>query len=199
VPYSGFGTLTIDPVDPTIIYASGYTSGVYKRMGGVWQRMGAGVLPPPGGSQPCCAILPIGPAPTTLFVIGVGAFYKSPDRGDSWAPVPAAPPGAVNSFAYDPASPGLIYAGTSTGIYTSADGGDHWQPLTPDLPATSVSLTIDPATSTFYTRSTDGFVNGGSIYSRSTDHGNTWQPMTIGLSTASIGGPAVDPITPSTV
>lgn len=54
--------------------------------------------------------------------------------------------GQVTSFAFDPADPDLVYAGTShrTGrIYRSSDGGGHWQ-LSASLPAPVTALAADP-------------------------------------------------------
>ena len=44
----------------------------------------------------------------------------------------------MNAVREDPASRGLLFAGTEFGIYISFDDGDHWQPLQLNLPATSV-------------------------------------------------------------
>ena len=38
----------------------------------------------------------------------------------------------------DPERPGLLYAGTETGVYISVDGGESWQSMQMDLPAVAV-------------------------------------------------------------
>jgi hypothetical protein len=38
----------------------------------------------------------------------------------------------------DPAQPGLLYAGTETGIFLSLDDGGHWQPFQLNLPVTPI-------------------------------------------------------------
>ena len=190
--YLGFHSLTIDPVDPSTVYVGSNGAGAYKRTGGVWARMSADVLTPYGGARPCCRMLPIGPDPTTIYAAGTGEFYRSTDRGGSWAVVTPGPPVDVYTLAFDPLSPGTLYAGTRSGIYTSADRGDHWQPLNPDLPTVSRGIQIDPATSTFYSGSAEGL-------STSTDQGRSWQRVPIGLSSASVPALAVDPVSPATL
>ena len=44
---------------------------------------------------------------------------------------------SVRTVAADPKRPGLLYAGTETGVYVSFDDGDNWQPLMGGLPNTS--------------------------------------------------------------
>lgn len=38
----------------------------------------------------------------------------------------------------DPQRPGLLYAGSETGVYVSFDSGDHWQPLQLNLPVAPI-------------------------------------------------------------
>ena len=38
----------------------------------------------------------------------------------------------------DPSRPGLLYAGTETGVYVSINGGETWQPMKLNLPAVAV-------------------------------------------------------------
>src|SRR5207248_737344 len=60
-----------------------------------------------------------------------GAHWTRADSGN-------APQAYVQAVRADPERPGLLYAGTETGVYVSFDDGDHWQSLQLDLPIASV-------------------------------------------------------------
>src|SRR5260221_344343 len=70
-------------------------------------------------------------------------FYRTHDFGKTWTRITDGLP--VNepsgSFARvirnDPKRPGLLFAGTESGMYVSFDDGDHWQSLMQNLPTTS--------------------------------------------------------------
>ncbi len=67
-------------------------------------------------------------------------IYRTRDGGVRWtrADQGIAPDGYVQAVRADPVRPGLLYAGTETGVYVSFDDGDHWQPLQLNLPIASV-------------------------------------------------------------
>ena len=66
--------------------------------------------------------------------------YRTHDGGASWQRIiEGLPDGApVDTVREDPVRPGLLYAGTETGVWVSFDDGDHWQSLQFDLPHTSM-------------------------------------------------------------
>lgn len=66
--------------------------------------------------------------------------YRTRDSGAHWARADAgiAANAYVQAVRADPVRPGLLYAGTETGVYVSFDDGDHWQSLQLDLPTVSV-------------------------------------------------------------
>jgi photosystem II stability/assembly factor-like uncharacterized protein len=69
--------------------------------------------------------------------------WRSDDGGRTWvkltdnAGIPADHP--VRSFAEDPKSATLLYAGTEYGLYVSFDGGRRWQPFPRKLPITPIA------------------------------------------------------------
>ncbi|HEV2491873.1 MAG TPA: glycosyl hydrolase [Terriglobia bacterium] len=67
-------------------------------------------------------------------------IYKTTDYGKSWTTISTGiPDGAfVHAVREDPKRPGLLYAGTETGVYVSFDDGSHWQPLQLNLPRAPV-------------------------------------------------------------
>ena len=66
--------------------------------------------------------------------------YRTRDGGLHWTRADSgiAPGAYVQAVRADPVRPGLLYAGTETGVYVSFDDGDHWQSLQLNLPAASV-------------------------------------------------------------
>ncbi len=61
---------------------------------------------------------------------------RTHDGGATWQEVTAGLPAgqAVSVVRADPVRPGLLYAGTETGVFVSFDDGDQWQPLQQNLP-----------------------------------------------------------------
>ena len=67
-------------------------------------------------------------------------LYRTRDAGKTWqAIVTGLPAGTfIHAVCEDPARPGLLYAGTESGVVVSFDAGDHWQALQLNLPNVSV-------------------------------------------------------------
>ena len=67
-------------------------------------------------------------------------IYRTEDNGEHWTLInKGIPDGSfVRAVREDPKRPGLLYAGTETGVYVSFDNGDHWQSLQMNLPKASV-------------------------------------------------------------
>lgn len=89
--------------------------------------------------------------------------------------------GRVNTVAFHPSDPSILYAGSpSGGFWKSTNGGASWQTTTDDLMSIGVSdIAIHPVhPDTIYIATGDG--DAGDTYSigvlRSTDGGITWEP-----------------------
>jgi photosystem II stability/assembly factor-like uncharacterized protein len=67
-------------------------------------------------------------------------IYRTHDYGRHWTLVTEGlqAPGYVHAVRSDPVRPGLLFAGTETGVFVSFDDGDHWQSLQLDLPRAPV-------------------------------------------------------------
>ena len=66
--------------------------------------------------------------------------YRTRDGGKTWQLITTgiADDAFVRAVREDPATKGLLFAGTERGIYFSVDAGDHWQPLQLNLPMTAI-------------------------------------------------------------
>ncbi|HUO24351.1 MAG TPA: hypothetical protein VMU61_01720 [Candidatus Aquilonibacter sp.] len=67
-------------------------------------------------------------------------IYETNNYGTSWTKITnGIPEGAfVRAVREDPEKPGLLYAGTETGVYVSFNDGANWRPLKLNLPTTPV-------------------------------------------------------------
>ena len=72
-------------------------------------------------------------------------LYKTTDYGKTWKKIDSGiPPGAFTRVVReDPVRPGLLYAGTETGLYISFDDGASWRPFQRNLPVVPITdLTV---------------------------------------------------------
>ena len=67
-------------------------------------------------------------------------LYKTTDYGQTWTSITAGLPqdDYTRVVREDPTRPGLLYAGTETGVYVSFNQGESWQPLRANLPVVPV-------------------------------------------------------------
>jgi photosystem II stability/assembly factor-like uncharacterized protein len=68
-------------------------------------------------------------------------LYRTTDYGKSWKRIVNGIPGTAFTRVVreDPNKPGLLFAGTETGIYLSFDSGDNWQPFQLNLPVVPIT------------------------------------------------------------
>ena len=67
-------------------------------------------------------------------------ILRTKDGGATWTSISRGIPSGsfVNVVREDPVRPGLLYAGTETGVFVSFDDGERWQPLQLNLPNCSI-------------------------------------------------------------
>ncbi|HEV7799369.1 MAG TPA: hypothetical protein VGO73_14520 [Pyrinomonadaceae bacterium] len=67
-------------------------------------------------------------------------IYRTHDFGKTWTKITRGIPATayVHAVREDPVRPGLLFAGTETGVYVSFNDGELWQPLQLNLPVTAV-------------------------------------------------------------
>ena len=113
--------------------------------GGHWQNVTPQGLPP----WSTVSLLEASPFDTAAAYAAVDRhrvddfapyIYRTRDGGAHWTRADSgiAPQAYVQAVRADPERPGLLYAGTETGVYVSCDDGDHWQSLQLNLPIASV-------------------------------------------------------------
>lgn len=130
-------------------------------------------------------------AASSDFAAGQSAIFRSPDGGLTWTTVVAAAAGEFYSdILVDPGNPATLYAGapgnaSTTQIYNSLNTGTSWH-LGLTIPSYCVpSFAPGDAAGT-------AFVSCGTSLFRTTDSGQSWQPLVNPLSesTRLTAGPA---------
>ncbi len=184
-------TLAIDPSNPKTLYTAG-GQGVFKSVDGAksWSQVDTTLY-----SVQHIVIDP--QTSSTLYATSLNnAVQKSTDGGQTWVSLynnGLASFGAT-SFAIDPKTPSVLYAGTNAGVYKSTDTGASWTLITnglTDFPYIN-AIAIDPAdTNTLYAASD----TAQGVF-KSTDGGMTWAASGTGLPQSSDPGAlAIDPKT----
>ncbi len=218
-----YETLTADPRHPGTLYA-GTEVAVYKTVdgGNSWRPSRRGLLTPPrpayqfNRAKGWVLALAVDPANTNVVYAGSDRVSKSTDGGHSWKTVfpphpPRYPAENVSALAIAATRPEAIYAITGEfanpsatphhgrfSIYKSTDAGTTWQATTTARGSvTLTALAVDPRhPSTVYAAI-------GANVLKTTNAGETWQPIAHGLPiTSRVGGVkalAVDPRRTGTV
>jgi uncharacterized protein (TIGR03437 family) len=116
-------TVTIDPGDPSTVYATTRTQGVFRSSDGghTWQSIGLTSL----AAGPSAPVI-VDPANRqTLYVGGDGSVFKSLDGGDHWFAVNSGLLGpTVSGLAMDPVNPSVLYACGAFGVFKTVTGGE---------------------------------------------------------------------------
>jgi len=174
--------LTMDPVDPSVLFA-GTSRGPYiSRDGGeTWALAGQ--------DTPFIFSMISDPNDRQRVYIGAvdGTFYKSNDGGQAWSiPERLLPPLDTNAIGID-ATDDILYvalSGFDEGIHTSAfyrsrDDGETWYPGDNSLFADErlIAMTVDPSNGDIFLAS---YSPAGCLY-KSQDHGDTWTELPVGV------------------
>ena len=183
--------VAFDPTNRLVIYARwgghGSTDGIYKSADGgdTWQP--TGLVGAMNGSGPFA----VDPArPSILYAEGRNrGLLESSDGGNTWSPLG----GDVNQIVVD--SKSTLYSTSQYIVHVYPLGGVSIDKV---APGTIGTLLIDPTNSSIWYATIFG-TNGQGIY-KTTDGGDTWQPMNTGLaSSLNATSLALDPSTPQTL
>jgi len=198
-------SIAIAPTNTSTLY-------IGTALGGVWRstNLGASWMPLTD-DQPSLAMGSVCVDPTNANIIYAGtgeqnnsgdSYYgagvlRSMDGGASWTRVgesefvvPTGGGATISRVLVDPASPNIVYVASNFGLFKSANRGDTWElKLSGRSPLAAVSeLVMDPSDSRILYAGLGlpaSAANKG-IY-KSTDSGETWTQLDIGLPTANIG------------
>jgi photosystem II stability/assembly factor-like uncharacterized protein len=192
------GPVTVDSQDSNTLYTVAY-SGIWKSAdgGATWNEVGAASLASAGALGSTGGFASDRQNPGALYLLaGIKAsgsgccaagVFKSTDGGGNWAMKGSLQGNNVTLLVVDPGNSSTMYAaGTFRGaISKSADGGVTWndsslppQALTTeddDSWAIVRSVAVDPRNSKVI------YVSGNGGIFKSTDGGETWTTMNVGL------------------
>jgi photosystem II stability/assembly factor-like uncharacterized protein len=196
-PEGGLVTsLVADSQDPPTLYCATPSGDVFSSTdsGDSWFRCSQGLRRT--GSLTALAAHP--KLPGVVLAGGGSGIFRSTDAGRSWGTVSSR--GCVQSLAFDPSEPDLVYAGVSCGrrpgethpsVYRSTDGGVSWSVANSGEEV--VSIVVDPQTRVVYAAArTDGVRT-------SSDGGVTWNATGAGLDGVRAAQLAISPGDPTAV
>jgi len=183
------GGLAIDPLTPSILYAStrppGGTAGVYKTTDGgtSWSLTGL--------HQTTSALAVDPGTPTTVYAGNINGVFKTTDGGATWTLNGDLASLSVLALAVDPQTTSHVLAATRGGVlYRSDDGGEHWGAAA-GLPGVDVfAIAIDPQSPSMVYAGT----YGAGVF-RSTDGAWNWSALNDGLSQRFVRSLVINPST----
>ena len=143
--------LAVDPRDPRVLYAAGWTLDPAAG-GGIFRSADGGHTWKPAGLEGhAVRALALAPSsPDTVVAGALDGVYRSRDAGASWERIsPEGDEALVNldSVAIHPKLPEVIYAGTSHLPWKTNDGGKHWTSIHEGMIDDSdvMSIVVDPS------------------------------------------------------
>lgn len=150
-PTLAITSLSIDPANPQVLYATSATAGIFKSIDGgtTWSpsNQGLNVLD--------VRSLSIHPLNSNLLYAGaVGTVFKSTNGGGEWTPIDLGtldnvsnplPTATIQTLAATPGAGSILYAGGSAGIFKSVDQGKGWAAMNTQLGTkTVIALEVHP-------------------------------------------------------
>lgn len=198
----GVSDLSYNPNDTAEFFIGVSGRGVYRSVDGglTWEFRSNGL--PSALGRVCVQQAPSDP--NILYALieqngsgGVGAIYKSTDRGQSWQLVYQGQESFFNGQGWynayiviHPTNPNLVLAG-GIDIYRTTDGGTTWVNVTNGY--TGGNVHVDQHAAAFHPLNPNIVYasNDGGMY-RSTDAGATWTPINYGLAVTQFYAMAID-------
>lgn len=191
--------VALDPVTPGIIYTGTSTAGVFKSTDGglSWASKRQGL-----DTRAVFSLVLDPTRPNTLYAGTNLGVYRSDDGALTWvrasSGILADPFGSsyIYTLTIDPLHPATVYAGSLLGIFKSQDGGQTWQEKNNGLrigvrPSVE-ALALDPQNTEILYAGAGYSGLSGTLF-KSQNGGESWAPLTVGLSDALISSIAVSP------
>ncbi|HEV8658595.1 MAG TPA: IPT/TIG domain-containing protein [Thermoanaerobaculia bacterium] len=189
-----FGSLAIDPANPSIIYAGNFDtanllteSTIIKSInsGDTWTHTAQGPSSP--DAIEANALATAATTPTTVYAGANGTpnAAKTVDGGATWTSAQITGGGQLQSLAVNPANTSMIYASTrDKGVFKTVDGGTNWAPKNNGLAGVSTtfsggaefnSILVDPQNPNLL------HLGAGNGYWFSVDGGENWTAANTGF------------------
>jgi len=201
----GVKSVVLDPRNSTNIYA-GICGGIFvKKDSSNWVNISSNL------SNVCIETIAINPTNSNIIFVGTGntlnsdgymtwgGIFMTEDGGTSWKQVGKNLINfGVNSIAFDPNDPNIIYAGTEFGVFKSVDGGKSFLEKNDGLEVGTAnnivySIAVDPKNSQIIYAGTEEGVF------KSENGGTSWIQKSLGLSNTHINCIAINPLRPEVV
>ncbi len=199
----------INPLVPSIAYATIYNTSVYRSLSGGANHSFVSASPYYGSDENAPFITPLTMRPDAPWVLytGTDRVWYTDNAADSWRPLSTTVTNGtwndieIWSIAVTPADPEVLMVAKGAAVYRSDDGGASWM----QSPAGSgglpgkrvVNLEISPFDASIALACLAG-QSDGHLY-RTTDGGLTWTQSDSGLPPFSVQVARWDPTDPSTV
>ena len=189
--------LAIDPADSNVLYATAENRGIFKSTdaGMSWTNLTDDPNWPFGETD--YQVFAAHQISGNIYTSTGGRIYMSSNKGLTWAQIYARDSWDISTFAVDPQSSAIIYAGTWNGaLFKSTNGGTTWAPLNSGLPTSDNIrfIAVDRSnSSTVYL----GTQNHGIM--KSSDGGASWSATNNNVAFTRVEDIVMDPVNPSTV
>jgi len=128
-------SLTIDPVDPDIVFAGTRPAAVYRSRdrGRQWQKLAVDIAPECSIGTPFVTGILVDPDDHNTVWAGVeiDGVFRSRDGGDTWTHLDKTGlyDPDIHALAIAATSPKRLYASTARELFASSDLGDSWEAL----------------------------------------------------------------------
>ena len=139
----------------------------------------------PWGGPPAVRSLAATPGSYVYADIHVGSIMRSPDGGESWAPVATTVHPDVHQVSTCPADPSRVYANTAQAVYVSFDCGQSWEYRGVDLSGRyGRAVVVDPEDPECLLATVSDGPHGDDVHGqlfRSWDCGKSWNQVITGF------------------